>query len=257
MNRKNFLIIPLFLFNFAYVASEALVDPIVYDRVRYGHKDIFEKITKETINVPDNQGRTFLHHACMSRAFSSLEEYDRNNNEALSRIDVVRFLVKHGADVNSRDNLGNIPLHYAASLFDTLLLELIQAGSAINSRNIYGKIPLHFAIEQKNLSAVKVLTQSGSDLHMQTDKDLDALGVAYKALKKTCKTVLRNKKAEKTADARTADLLEKLEKFNKKNVEAAIKIVNYLLEYKEGEPVQPSFFTKLSNYLFGENSNKA
>lgn len=65
---------------------------------------------------------------------------------------------------------------------------------------------------------------------------------------------LIHEKAEKTADARTADLLEK---FNKKNVEAAIKIVNYLLEYKEDEPVQPSFFTKLSNYLFGKNSNKA
>lgn len=254
MNKRTFFIILLLRFNFINAASEERVNPIVYDQVRYGHKDVFEKITKETINVPDNQGRTFLHHACMSRAFSSLEEYDRNNNEALLRIDVVRFLVKHGADVNFRDNLGNIPLHYAASLFDTLLLELIQAGSAINSRNIYGKIPLHFAIEQKNLSAVKVLTQSGSDLHMQTDKDLDALGVAYKVLKKTCKTVLRNKKTEKTADARTVDLLEKS---NKKNVEAAIKIVNYLLEYNEGEPVQSSFFTKLSNYLFGKNSNKA
>ena len=79
----------------------------------------------------NNSGRTPLHLAC-----------ERDD------LELVKMLVKAGADVNARDNNGDISLHLACKTNDLKLVQvLIEKGSDVNRKNNNGDIPLHIACE--------------------------------------------------------------------------------------------------------------
>ncbi|KAL3108003.1 hypothetical protein niasHT_018304 [Heterodera trifolii] len=88
---------------------------------------------------------------------------------------IVRFLLKHGADLTARDPLGNNALHYAA-LVSTQMLETLleqEAGKAlINSRNNAGETPSMVALRAVNPLCMKTLFNHGGDLlNKSTDKN--------------------------------------------------------------------------------------
>ena len=58
----------------------------------------------------------------------------------------VRFLIEHGANVNSVTKFGRSPLHEAAlyGRYDISKL-LIEAGADVNARNPRGETPLYYA----------------------------------------------------------------------------------------------------------------
>lgn len=58
----------------------------------------------------------------------------------------VDFLIKHGADVNTRSNFGRSPLHEAALYGHYNIANLlIEAGADLNARNQRGETPLYYA----------------------------------------------------------------------------------------------------------------
>jgi ankyrin repeat protein len=61
-------------------------------------------------------------------------------------VNVVAFLIKHGADVNTKTKFGRTPLHEAALYghYDIAKL-LIEAGADVNARNPRGETPLFYA----------------------------------------------------------------------------------------------------------------
>ncbi|KAL3098401.1 hypothetical protein niasHT_022765 [Heterodera trifolii] len=88
---------------------------------------------------------------------------------------IVRFLLKHGADLTARDPVGNNALHYAA-LVSTQMLETLleqEAGKAlINSRNNAGETPSMVALRAVNPLCMKTLFNHGGDLlNKSTDKN--------------------------------------------------------------------------------------
>lgn len=90
--------------------------------------------------------------------------------------DVVQSLIRHGADVNSRDGVGNGPLHNAAVMArDEAGLAVIKAllakGADVNSRGIGGFTPLHSACEGGRVEAARLLLDHGADVHA-TDRTL-------------------------------------------------------------------------------------
>jgi ankyrin repeat protein len=73
----------------------------------------------------------------------------------ISRVDAVltetmSFLLKHGADVNSRDDDLSTPLHLAALSDEFEAAQfLLEHGADIDARNSEGKTPLHLLFETK------------------------------------------------------------------------------------------------------------
>lgn len=103
---------------------------------------------------------------------------------AKGRIDVVRMLIKAGAQVNARHMLGGTSaLMMAAAHPDKLdvVQELIAAGACVNAPDFAGKTPLMCAAQGGNENIVALLISAGADIDAQNDADETALILAAKA----------------------------------------------------------------------------
>ena len=67
-------------------------------------------------------------------------------------LQLVNYLLDHGAEINARNNLGKTPLHRAAdaNIGYTVAVNLIDRGAEINARDDGGKTPLLLATLQNN-----------------------------------------------------------------------------------------------------------
>ncbi len=71
--------------------------------------------------------------------------------------DIVKFLVKEGANINAQDFLGRTPLHYVIKGNDLEKAKLLIAhGAVINVKDNDGQTPLHYALEA-NPKMAKIL----------------------------------------------------------------------------------------------------
>jgi ankyrin repeat protein len=81
--------------------------------------------------------------------------------------EIVEFLISKGANINDRDGWKNTPLMAAMST-DQMPYEkaviLIKHGAEINSKNVYQKTPLMQAIQYRDLKIVKLLLENGASL---------------------------------------------------------------------------------------------
>ncbi|CAD1477800.1 unnamed protein product, partial [Heterotrigona itama] len=79
--------------------------------------------------------------------------------------DTVRKVLKETVDVNSRNNYGRAPIHWAASRGNTEIIEmLIQAKCDIEARDKFGMRPLHMAARYGHRDAVKMLINAGASV---------------------------------------------------------------------------------------------
>ena len=88
-------------------------------------------------------------------------------------VQLARFLVEHGADVTAQDNDGSTPL-FKASLNDNvdLMRFLVEHGAEVIAQNKYGSTPLHEASEstRSNLELVQFLVDHGADVVARSKK---------------------------------------------------------------------------------------
>ncbi len=93
--------------------------------------------------------------------------------------EVVRILLKHGADKNAVDEYGQSLMMTAASNHHTgILAQLIAAGADVNAPNQYRITPLAVAAEQGHLDIVNLLLAAGVKVNARDTAGGTALSVA-------------------------------------------------------------------------------
>jgi len=118
----------------------------IFEAARWGTvRDIEQHINNGAdINTPQpGTGSTPLHDAITNPYFG---------------VEIVRYLISKGADVNVHSNGGNTPLHVAAinPYADAEILRLlISKGADVNAKNGAGKTPLDFAAMNRNKSMIE------------------------------------------------------------------------------------------------------
>ncbi|WP_054849042.1 ankyrin repeat domain-containing protein [Vulcanisaeta sp. JCM 14467] len=94
------------------------------------------------VNVKDpTYGMTPLHYAVLG-----------------NRLDIVKYLIENGADINARDNTGKTPLHFAAKNgYLDIVKYLIENKADINVKDNIGKTPLDYAEENGHKNVANYL----------------------------------------------------------------------------------------------------
>ncbi|EGN99184.1 hypothetical protein SERLA73DRAFT_90461 [Serpula lacrymans var. lacrymans S7.3] len=104
-----------------------------------------------------------------------------------SRVDIGKFLISRGADINAKDKANQVPLHRAATTgstgFVALLLKPPQGSpkTRLNNADRMGNTPLHLAMDSAHAQAAVLLIEAGADrgrenLDQQTPEALDGVG---------------------------------------------------------------------------------
>jgi len=83
---------------------------------------------------------------------------------SLGRETICSNLVASGADVNSKDVVGESPLYFALTCDNSnLLVMFLKQGADVSLANIDGNTALHWAVGVRDTNAVIILLQHGAD----------------------------------------------------------------------------------------------
>lgn len=147
------------------------------------------------INIRDTKGRTPLHFAArgghlemvkfLIEGGANINSVDNYTFTALDlaifggKWDAVKFFVESGADINLKQCNGRTPLHLAAKWghLDTVKL-LVKCGADVDIVNNYGKTPLLLAAWDGHLDIVKFLVEFGADANIKEVTGITALHLA-------------------------------------------------------------------------------
>ena len=91
---------------------------------------------------------------------------EMNKETAEFDIQVVKDLIKRGADIKAKDTYEATVLHVASWYGDEeLAKECLQAGIDVNAKDIDGRSPLYVAVQEDNIDLAKFLIDSGADVN--------------------------------------------------------------------------------------------
>lgn len=125
------------------------------------------------VNAINSAGRTALHVALANGKVPSarllISEHPDDDLQALlltlvreltADPDTLEFLMQQGADVNTADQDGELPLHLAVSSGNVKLAKrLIIVGADVNISNAAGSTPLSLAQTLNDHASAKIITQ--------------------------------------------------------------------------------------------------
>jgi ankyrin repeat protein len=104
------------------------------------------------------------------------------------KLEIVKILLAHGADINARNYFQETALHYAAKKGNlNMIIYLIDRGAEINVADTAGNTPLTAVLtygktigDQNNLNIIKLLIEKGADLNVKTASGETPLIIAIK-----------------------------------------------------------------------------
>jgi len=103
------------------------------------------------VNARDDSSRTPLHLASSAPEYVLKRQLPHRLNLqesiAESYSQVIRILLDYGADITSRDDASDTPLHIAAESASAFAVELLlRRGASITALNNFGSMPIHLAV---------------------------------------------------------------------------------------------------------------
>ena len=198
------------------------------------------------VNAKDNIGETALHKATywnasdMAKLQTLTTRAEEENNRFLLLIrdphkkDTAKakdnkwaqVLLEKGAEVNAKDNIGETPLHEAASVNAADVAKvLINEAADINAKDKNGKTPLHEAASVNAADVAKVLINEAADVNAKDNDGLTPLHSAAYLNAVNVAKVLLEKGAE--VNAKDNDGLTPLHEAASEN---AVNVAKVLLE---------------------------
>lgn len=134
---------------------------LLHQAVMYGNVEAVEMLAarKADISVRDGSGRTPLHYC----AIYGLKDVENVPTKGGACLEIARFLLGKGVDVNAGDADRREPLHHVRS---RVMAELfIDKGGDVKSKDKNGWTPLHWAAMQGFLEISKILVEHGADVN--------------------------------------------------------------------------------------------
>ena len=130
------------------------------------------------VNARDHYGQTplfwergdhsFSMSSCPNDNGKNSTCYEPINGEGKQYIDLVKLLIKNGADVNTKDLSGETPLFILVrKRFVSVIEPLIKMGADVNARDNNGKTPLFFAKDQYVANS---LIKNGADINVRDNQ---------------------------------------------------------------------------------------
>ncbi|KAI1638377.1 hypothetical protein F4809DRAFT_639677 [Biscogniauxia mediterranea] len=130
---------------------------VLHEAVAMKYDEVVQRLLDQSdsiryVDVKDDDGRTALHEA----AFRGYH-------------DIMRLLLANRADINATDKQYLTPLHVVVveqdspSNIDKTLEILLAHGAEVNTRDVVGDSPLHDASRQSNYNIMRLLLEYGAD----------------------------------------------------------------------------------------------
>lgn len=138
------------------------------------------------VNLKEKHGLTplnMLGHPswCPRDYISDIEEGEEEEEAEIRMCDIVKYLVEGGADVNTFDNKGRTPLHYAVlKLYSNVFGLLIGYGARIDAMDKKGLQPIHNAARMASVFLIEYLCAVGANIYAKTFKEENLLHIAAK-----------------------------------------------------------------------------
>jgi len=121
--------------------------------------------------------RTLIRHGAEVNALSDTHSTPVRSACYMTNIDIVRFLVENGADIHLANVNGGTCLINSVQSVE-LCQFLIEQGASVNAVDNSGNLALHYAIREGRFDAVRLLLKHGSDTSVCNDFGDDALQTA-------------------------------------------------------------------------------
>jgi hypothetical protein len=113
------------------------------------------------------------------------------------RLEMLKKLIAHGADITIQGNYLQTPLHCAAYMAlkkPQIIDELIKAGADVNAHNKFGETPLHDAVgcqaglySDSNIKTIEALLKNGAWIDRSPNKKKSPLAYAEGLAESACK----------------------------------------------------------------------
>jgi len=172
---------------------------LVFNWLLFGNWAVVRKLLDSKLDcrladVKDNYGWTPLHWAAMNGHLevvkylvengADVNAKDNNGFTPLSlaawkgSLNVVKYLFENGADVKEKCIRSSTPLHWTAFKGSLEMVKFLVKNKAyVNAKDFWSSTPLHYAAKAKNghLNVVKFLVENGADVNAKDNNDFTPL----------------------------------------------------------------------------------
>ena len=180
-----------------------------------------------TINVSDEMGKTKLHEAARQGC-----------------AEIVKQLLKAGAQVDARDQKNNTSLHWAAGGCSAGTVKaLLNAGAAIHACNRHNNTPLHLAALGRSFVNVKQLLEAGAAANVI---NIDGDTPLHLAAQSGCLAVVRELVKNKHVEVNVFNYAGNASRLREREVSSGC---SYVFRKKSAALGKPAF----SNAVFRRN----
>ena len=142
----------------------------------------------------------------------NLRQADDDNFSALDlaamygHVNMLRRLIRHGADVTAADRKGNTALHHAAHWGQTTAIRvLVQAGANVDARDSEGQTPLHRASTRQAVRTADALLRHAASVNARDELGQRPLHLAVRKSREDSSAGIVERLLRSEADERAVD----------------------------------------------------